>query len=971
MGFFSSLLGSALSAALPMLLPGGGGFVFATFFKKFAINAILGFALSALAPKPPTRELQDNTITNRDSIASRKMVYGETRVGGTIVFMDSTGSNNEYLHLVITLATHELTAIDEVYFGDEKVWDSGTMQGDWGDVVEITPHLGSTAQSADSNLVSRVTAWTTDHKLSGVAYLYVRLKYDQDKFAMGMPNISALVRGRKVWTGSTTEYSNNPVWCLRDYLLDENYGMAISATEINDSSFATAAAVCEESVNTTAGVQDRYTMDGVIDLSKSRSQIIEEILTSMGGVFSYSGGEFHIHASKYYTPTLTFDESDITGDIAIQTKQSRRDLYNGVKGVFNSQADNYIATDYPPVISDDYELEDGDPLYLDLNLPFTTDPIRAQRLAKLILLQGRQQISATIPLNMKSLQVKAGDFIKITNTRLGWSEKVFRVTNYELNIDTSGIIGTNLQVVETSSAIYDWNTSDETPFIAGTATNLPAYYTVAAPSNITTTAGALIQTDGTTLSYIDVTWDNNDAFATSYELQYRKVGGNFRSIITHNTFYRLENIEAGGNYEIQVRAINRIGARSAFVSDSLLGVADLTAPSAPTNVTAQGSYGAITIRWTNPADTDLRQIQVWESDTNDSGAASLIAYSGGSEFYRGNLNVDTTKYYFLKSEDYTGNTSAFSASATATSSGVDSADFEGDVRQLFLDQDLDIIEPVSSLPALGDFTGQQVLLTTNGKLYYWTGSAWVLSVTEPADGAVTEVKIADNTITAGKIAASTITGDKIVANTITGGLLATSGIITSTAQIGDSLITNAKITNGAISNAKIEDAAISEAKIQSAAITSAKIADAAITNAKIGTAAVDTLEIAGNAITVPAYGSGSFSAFIRQGAATMATMSLDPEGQPVSFTMSANLYIPDNSNVMRIYLYRGTTKLRTWSFSNSVSAQRWYNQALMYLDTSTATGSRTYYVKVEIINPTSGIFAYTADVNAIAMGVKR
>jgi hypothetical protein len=365
-----------------------------------------------------------------------------------------------------------------------------------------------------------------------------------------------------------------------------------------------------------------------------------------------------------------------------------------------------------------------------------------------------------------------------------------------LSIDNSGIIGTNLQVIETSAAIYDWNTSDETQFVAGQATNLPSYYTVSAPSNIDTTAGALVQTDGTTLSYIDVTWTNNDAFATSFELQYRKAGENFRSIITHNSFYRLENIEAAGNYEIQVRAINRVGARSAFVADSLLGVADLTAPSAPTNVTAQGSYGAITVRWTNPADTDLRQIQVWESDTNDSGAASLIAYAGGSEFYRGNLNVDTTKYYFLKSEDYTGNTSAFSVSATATSSGVDSADFEGNIRDLFLDQDLDIIEPVASLPASGDFTGQQKLLTTDGALYQWNGSSWVLAISEPAD--------------------NTVTADKIVANTITGGLLATAGIITNSAQINDSLITNAKIENAAISNAKIQDAAVTNAKISGA-----------------------------------------------------------------------------------------------------------------------------------------------------------
>lgn len=785
MGLFSNILSSALMVGVGFLMPGAAAFTWGVFFQRVAISTVLSFALSALSPKPAAREQQDNKITNRDPVAARKLIYGTTRVGGTIVYLESTGDSNEYLHLVITLATHELSSIDEVYFNDELVWDGG-YQDNWGDVCEITPHLGADDQAADANLVSRITDWTTAHKLSGVAYLYVRLKYDQDKFAAGIPNISAVVNGRKVWTGATTEFSNNPVWCLRDYLLDDTYGMGITEAELNTQAFADAAAVCNEQVTTSTGTQNRYTMDGVVDLSKQRSTIIEEMLTSMGGVFTYSGGEFYIHASKYYAPTYSFSESDITGEIAIQTKQSRRDLYNGVKGVFTSADDNFIAMDYPPIISDAYALEDGDPLYLDINLPYTTDPIRAQRLAKLILLQGRQQISATIPLNLKGLQVKIGDFIQLNNARLGWTNKVFRVTNYELNIDSSGVLGTNLQVIETSASIYDWSTSDETPFVSGLTTNLPAYYDVSVPTNLSTTAGALIQTDGTVLSYIDVSWDNNDAFALSYEIQYRKGSDTFKSVITHNTSYRLENIEAGGSYDIKVRAINRLGARSAFVSGALLGVSDSAAPAVPTSVTAEGGYQAITLRWTNPADYDFRQVEIWEGDDSNSANASLIGYSAGSEFYRANLAINVTKYYFLKSVDYTGNKSAFTTAVSATSDFIDNASFETGVRDLFLDQNLDIIEPVATLPASGDFTGQQVLLTSDGKLYRWDGAAWTLTIADVAD--------------------NSITGDKIVANTITGGLIAASGIITNTAQINDALITNAKVENGAITNAKISGA---------------------------------------------------------------------------------------------------------------------------------------------------------------------
>jgi hypothetical protein len=787
MGFFSQLLSSAITVGLGFLMPGAATFALPLFLQRTAVMFALGYVSSALS-KPPKQELQDNKVTNRDPIASRKLIYGKTRVGGTIVYMGSTGDTNEYLHMVVTLATHQVLGVDEVYFNDELVWD-GAYIGDWDDVAEITVHLGSETQAADSNLVSRVTDWTEDHTLSGVAYLYIRLKFDRDKFAMGIPNVTALVRGKNNGMG----YYQNPAWCLRDYLLDTKYGMGILASEIDEDSFAEAASVCDEFVQVTETTYEtRYLMSGVVDLSKTRSQIIEEMLTCMGGVFTYTGGKFHLHASKYYAPTLSFDESDITGQITIQTKKSRRDLYNGVKGVFNSEEDNYIAADYPPVISETYELEDGDPAYLDLNLPFTTSSSIAQRLAKLVLLQGRQHITATIPLNLKAITAKVGDFITVSNSRLGWDNKEFRVVNYELSVDASGEIGANLQVVETSEAIYDWSYSELTPFVAGVATTLPPYYSVNAPTDMVLSTGSVVITDGTLQSYIDVSWTNNDAFAVSYEVQYRKGTDDFKSVITNNTKYRIDGVEPSYTYDVQVRAINRVGARSTFLQSAALSATDTDAPAPPTSVTATGGYELISIKWTNPVAFDLKHVEIWESDTDASEAATLIATSAGSSFTRVNLAANVTKYYFLKAVDFSGNASDFSLGDSATTIYIDDTSFESGVRSLFTDQGLDIIEPVNSLPASGEFVGQQVFLTTEGKLYSWNGTTWELTIAGVAD--------------------NYITGSKIVANTITGGLLATSGIITSAAQIEDAVITNAKIdsidatkiTTGQLASARID-----------------------------------------------------------------------------------------------------------------------------------------------------------------------
>ena len=779
---------SAIAAAVSTAGSWAAGTLIAgSIATTFAVNFALSAVAKALQPKPPSLDFnpKDNTVTVKSPISSRKMIYGKTRVGGTVVFIDSTGDTNEYLHMVIALAGHEIEALDEVYFDDELVAVGTSVQGDYTDTVRINFHDGSQT-TADSDLVSESSNWTADHKLLDVAYLYVRIKFDQDLYT-GIPNISAVVRGKKVYNPDTevTEYSNNPALCILDYLKDTKYGLGVTDEEINYDSFVSAYTLSNQNVDLDAGgVQSRYTLDGVVDTESTPKDIIQQMLTSLAGTLTYSGGEFFLKGGAYTSSSGTITNDDITGPLSIQTRRPRRELFNAVKGVFSSVDDNYILADYPPVISSAYALEDGDPSYLDVGLPYTTDAARAQRLAKLNLLRSRKQITVSLPCNLSAMKYKAGDTIAVTNSRLGWTAKEFEVTGWKFSLDSSGMLGVTIACIETAEAIYDWTTDDETPFVAGQATNLPSAYSVSAPDNLQTTAGALVFTDGTAMSYIDVTWDNNDAFATAFELQYRKGTDTFKSVITHNTFYRLENIEAGEDYDIQVRAINRLGARSAFVSGDLIGVSDSTAPSAPTSVSATGAYRALMIRWTNPAESDFRQVAIYESDTNDSGAASLIGYSNGSEFYRANLGINVTKWYFLKAIDFTGNESAFTTGVSGTTDGVDSADFEGDVRQLFLDQDLDIIEPVASLPVSGDFTGQQKLLTTDGKLYRWNGSAWTLTIAD----------VADNSITA---------SDKIVANTITGGLMAAAGIITQSAQIEDAVITNAKIENGAITNAKI------------------------------------------------------------------------------------------------------------------------------------------------------------------------
>ena len=393
---------------------------FSTFMAN-VVTAVVSMAVSATLSKAVgvdetanfSNQLKDRTRMVKQPIITRDTVYGETKKSGGILFMEST-NNNQNLHLIVQLASHEIQSIDKVYFGDDELTlaSAGTdsngltkfkvtspskyatesrftnktrslvvseyvsmpfntsmpfggsrvvdgkgikrgitsitlvsdvafsvattdtlningitygissggsssasgarhtlavtiseglqtdvqatsisFAGAFGATGRITPyrdnpntpkpflagtstetnyaivatqtftdsseltvrikkHLGTDTQQADDDLVREVPQWTTSHMLSGIAYLYVTLKYDADVFPNGIPNISAEIKGKKVLdfrTGSTA-FSKNPALVLYDYLSDTRFGLSVPTTQIDTTSFTTVANICDEDI---------------------------------------------------------------------------------------------------------------------------------------------------------------------------------------------------------------------------------------------------------------------------------------------------------------------------------------------------------------------------------------------------------------------------------------------------------------------------------------------------------------------------------------------------------------------------------------------------------------------------------------------------------------------------------------------------------------------------------------------------
>lgn len=667
-------------------------FKWIVFAKFFALGAGLSMISRALAPKPNLgAQLEGITQTTREPASPRQLIYGQVRVGGQVVFLSHSGDDNKYLHLAIAFATHEIESYEEIWFNDNRIWTlSGGFVDDWGTYVTIDRKFGTEGQAASTDLVNANVLWTTDHKLSGIAYIAFRLEWNQDKFPQGVPNITAILKGRKVYDPrtSTTAYSRNPALCVRDYLLDSKYGLGESSALIDDTSVIAAANVCDEDVSLDGGgTQDRYLCNGVVNTANQIKANIEEMLSAMGGKLTYSGGKYFIDAAGYVAPTLEFTEADCVSDIQTQTKQSRRGVYNGVKGIFVSEEKNFKVLDYPAQISSTYVTQDGDPIYLDMPLPFVTNNTQAQRLAKISLLKSRQQVALTMTVNLKGLQVKIGDTIKVTNERLGYSEKVFEVIDYTLTI-TDGNLSVNLELIETAAAIYDWTTSDELDFLSGGELDLYDGRTVDNVTNLAKNEIALIGPDGNTTTTTELTWTApDDAFVDFYKVRYNVTGTtNYFHMETKETRILLSGLNVNSNYDFRVQVQNLLGVTStgtSLTNQSFAG--DSNAPSPVTNASVTSGLKNLTLEWTNPTDIDLSFVQIYVNSTGVSKPASPVAEVRGTEYVYPAASGEgkgTLKYFWLEAVDYSGNVSTTVGPVSEQILIPKSDEIDGDVSEI-------------------------------------------------------------------------------------------------------------------------------------------------------------------------------------------------------------------------------------------------------------------------------------------------
>jgi len=671
MFFLPAIMGaiSAGTAALTGTLMTGAwmGALSGTFMGHFLVSTAMGAALNALTPKPKISVAgsQGYSIQGQTGAAlDHQIIYGKTRVGGVRVYDSTTGTGNEFLHRVIVFTGHEIESYEDIYLNDEVVTLDGngnvTSPSRYDGFVTIKKYFGTSTQTADTDLIAATATltdgkWTTFHRLQGIAYLYVKFKYNQDAFPNGVPSVSAIIKGKKVYDPrtATTAWSENPALCLRDYLTSD-YGLNQGANRVDDSLVSIAADICEETVEG----EDRYTCNGAFVTSLSPTQIISDLLTSMGGLFWYSQGKWKMKAAAYTIPSLTFTEDDLRSNISLSTRHSRRDNFNTVKGTFRGPDADWQEADYPEITDPAFvSADNGIVNTLDYGLPFTSSPLTAQRIARIALNRNREQLTLRASFGLRAFAVQVGDNIYLTNTRFGWNQKPFEVTSWSFGLTDGFDLQVNMTLRETSSDVF---TSVNGAVFESNNTTLPSPFAVPAIGLNVTSEVRIINEHLTNVIFAAI--DSTTPFDVErVEVQAKKSSDTNWTVIGTGDLGVFELLDTeDATYDIRARSYSFLGVKSNWITQTGYAVVGLGFPPADvTNLTAEVNGATIHLEWEPVPDLDLSFYRIRHA-TEEAGATWANATTAVEKVPRPGNSVSVPAKpgtYTIRAYDKTGNAS--------------------------------------------------------------------------------------------------------------------------------------------------------------------------------------------------------------------------------------------------------------------------------------------------------------------------
>ncbi len=377
--------------------------------------------------------------------------------------------------------------------------------------ARVRRYTGAPGQNLYPDLVALVGAAVgPSDRFEGFAALLVTLEYDQEAYPTGVPSISAVMRGARVYDPrtATTAWTQNPALIARDWSLFA-YGGGCTSAELNEPSFTAAANACDVSTSfalPSGGpvVLPLYQCGIVVPLDAAPDEALSEICESMAGQWGWGSGRLSVRAGVYRAPVATITEDWLSGadPIRVTPGVGQGEAINVMRPTFADAAQGYVQTPGPEVRADAYVAADGRELVNELQLGGVTQSVHAQHVCGVLLREARESLTVELPCNLRAYALELFDVVSVTLPRFGWAAKLFEVVGWRFSL-TGGIV---LTLRETAAAIY---TPDAVFDVLGTSpnTSLPRPALPPAITGLAATSGGTAQVDGSSLARIRVTWD--------------------------------------------------------------------------------------------------------------------------------------------------------------------------------------------------------------------------------------------------------------------------------------------------------------------------------------------------------------------------------------------------------------------------------------------------------------------------------
>ena len=200
--------------------------------------------------------------------------------------------------------------------------------------------------------------------------------------------------------------------------------------------------------------------------------------------------------------------------------------------------------------------------------------------------------------------------------------------------------------------------------------------TFSKPSGLTVTEGTYLSSPGNLSVSLTATWQGKSA---QYYVSWRRSDAgnvsNWQSQRVTEEQFELRGVAEDGQYDFQVYAVSVGGRKTDPISITYKVLGTLSAPEAPTGLTAAGDYRSIVLNWVNPSSVDLDHIEVLASKINDKAKAQVIAKVSGTTFSHNGLEDSATWYYWVRATNKRGMLSALNSSLATTATTRDVLSF--------------------------------------------------------------------------------------------------------------------------------------------------------------------------------------------------------------------------------------------------------------------------------------------------------